>query len=136
MISPVFRRYGPPVLLNVRLVFSPASEAEALQLQWQASCQPPVAEVPDRECFPRATIEEIRSAAGRFSQHTSSTLDGFLPRHMSLLGGAGLATLAVLYEAIERLGLFPRHFMWMVSPLIDKPAGGHRAILLLASFVR
>eukprot|EP00959_Pyramimonas_sp_CCMP1952_P274958 5747812-Pyramimonas_sp.AAC.1 len=26
--------------------------------------------------------------------------------------------------------------MWMVFPLIEKPAGGHRAILLLASFVR
>eukprot|EP00959_Pyramimonas_sp_CCMP1952_P426551 8934145-Pyramimonas_sp.AAC.1 len=84
-----------------------AAEAEALRAQWLATGNPPAAEVPDRECFPRATVEEIRSASRKFCQFTSSTLDGFHPRHICLLGDAGISTLSVLFEAVERLGLFP-----------------------------
>eukprot|EP00959_Pyramimonas_sp_CCMP1952_P071353 1490150-Pyramimonas_sp.AAC.1 len=64
-----------------------------LQQQWNASTSPPRAEVPDRECFPRATADELRSASRSFCQFTSSTLDGFHPRHISLLGDPALETL-------------------------------------------
>eukprot|EP00959_Pyramimonas_sp_CCMP1952_P170023 3552065-Pyramimonas_sp.AAC.1 len=70
-----------------------ASEAEALQAQWHASISPPVAEVPDRECFPRASVDEIRSASRKLCQFTASTLDGFHPKHICLLGDAGISTL-------------------------------------------
>eukprot|EP00959_Pyramimonas_sp_CCMP1952_P182068 3806901-Pyramimonas_sp.AAC.1 len=39
------------------------AEVEALQQQRNASFMPPRARVSDRDCLPRATAEEIRSAS-------------------------------------------------------------------------
>eukprot|EP00959_Pyramimonas_sp_CCMP1952_P335553 7026138-Pyramimonas_sp.AAC.1 len=71
------------------------AEVEALQQQRNASFTPPRAHVPDRDCLPRDTAEEIRSASRMFCQFTPSTLDAFHPKHVRLLGGAGLETLSV-----------------------------------------
>eukprot|EP00959_Pyramimonas_sp_CCMP1952_P153978 3221367-Pyramimonas_sp.AAC.1 len=40
------------------------------------------------------------------------------------------------FEAVERLGLFPMQLLWMLLPLLEKPKGGLRPILLLAAPVR
>eukprot|EP00959_Pyramimonas_sp_CCMP1952_P379616 7951676-Pyramimonas_sp.AAC.1 len=44
--------------------------------------------------------------------------------------------MAILFEAVERLGMFPMQSLWMLLPLLEKPKGGLRPILLLAAPVR
>ncbi len=73
---------------------------------------------------------QIRTASQSFSPWTASTLDGGHPRHLAMLSDDGLRVLAIVYELVERLGFFPRQIYFMVMPLLEKPRGGLRAILL------
>ena len=75
-------------------------------------------------------------ASKSFSSTTSSTLDGFHPRHYSLLSWVGLETLSFLICAMESLGFPPEQVWWMTFPLLDKPKGGYRPILLSPSLIR
>ena len=103
---------------------------------WNASQTPPRAWIPNRDCFPRASPDELRAVSRKFPEHTGSSLDGFYPRSLSFLCDSALDTLSALYECIERLGLFPAKVFWTLMPLLEKPQGGLRAILLVAGIVR
>ena len=92
--------------------------------------------MPDRSCFERATPDHIRMASRSFSVHTAQSLDRPHVRHYGLLSDSALRAMAVVFEAIERLGLFPMQLLWMLLPLLEKPKGGLRPILLLAAPVR
>ena len=75
-------------------------------------------------------------ASGTFSELTSQSLDGIHPKQLSLLSDPALECLAALYEAVESAGFFPQQIWWMLMPLLEKPKGGYRAILLCAGPVR
>ena len=92
--------------------------------------------MPDRDSFPRASPKQIRAASRKFTPHTAQSLDLFHPRHVGMLCDSGLETLACIYEGVESIGLFPTQVCWMVLPLIEKPRGGLRGVLLCAGVVR
>ena len=112
------------------------SELDALVEHWKAETFAERVEVPDRQAFPRASPDAIRAASLSFSALTSQSLDGIHPRQLSLLSDSALECLAALYEAVEAIGMFPQQIWWMLLPLLGKPKGGYRTILLCAGPVR
>eukprot|EP00959_Pyramimonas_sp_CCMP1952_P027051 568107-Pyramimonas_sp.AAC.1 len=98
-------------------------EAEAAHFgdYWKAQTRPPEAWIPDRSCFPRNCPDQIRLAPRSFSVHTAQSLDGLHVRFFSLLSDAGLEVMSLLFEAAERLGLFPVQLLWMLLPLLENP---------------
>ena len=103
---------------------------------WRPSDEPMDVWVPDRDSFPLATPDQIRVASLSFPVTTSQSVDGFHPRHFSLLSNAALDAIALILQASEMLGAFPQQTMFMVFPLIGKPKGGFRPILLCPGIVR
>lgn len=80
------------------------------------------------ESLPRLTASQLRCASKDFSDHTSSTVDGFHPRQFSLLSDECLSCLGALLEAIEIGGVMPPQVRMTLVALIAKLTGGHRPI--------
>ena len=112
------------------------SELDELAELWRAQSTPQRACVPDRATFPRASAAEVRRASSSFSVLTSQSLDGTHPKQLSLLSDSALECLAAIYQAVEAIGMFPQQLWWMLLPLLEKPKGGYRTILLCAGPVR
>jgi len=106
------------------------AETAKVEKYWSASQRPAAVVVDDRSALPRATPGEIRAAARLFSPTTARSLDGTHPRQYAALPDEGLAALAAIFEASERIGGFPVQLWWLLFPLIEKPKGGMRCILL------
>ena len=131
----------PPIVsCNGRLSAAPEAvlkhEVDTLRKHWKVEDGPAVAIVPNRHHLPPASPEDLRRAAISFSHGTSCSLDGLHPRHPALLCDAALTTLSNIIVAIEALGMPPPQLCYMSFPLVDKPGGGHRAILSQPALVR
>ena len=96
----------------------------------------PVAAIPSRERFPLSTPPEIRKSSMSFPVGTGQSLDAIHPRLFGILPDDALWTLSYIIGAAESLGFFPEQLMFMLFVLLEKPAGGFRAILLAPGFVR
>ena len=112
------------------------AEASKLARLWQSTEIPGAVLCPDRLAHPLAPIAKIRAASNAFSSSTSVAGDGFHPTHFALLSDQGLSTLACLFQAIERIGIFPEQVYWLCFPLIGKPQGGVRPIIAQSGMVR
>ena len=112
------------------------AEVDTLKHFWRAENLPEEAWVPDRECYDRASALEVRQASRAFTAHTSQSLDGIHPRQVSLLPDVALEALAFIFQAVEALAMFPACLWWMLFPMLEKPKGGFRPVLLCAGPVR
>ena len=110
--------------------------AEEYRVLWDASPEAPKAWIPDRSSFPRASAADIRAVAQTFSKATAGSLDGLHPRHLLLLSDESLDILGMLFEAFESLGVLPKQMLWICMPMLPKPMGGHRLIVLYGSIYR
>ena len=113
-----------------------ASEASVLAECWQASENPSRAFIPDRDAPAPIRAAAIRNAACSFQESTAYSTEGLHPRHVALLADAGLHVLALLLEAIERLGMLPRAIRLLVFAKILKAKGGGRPVLLQPMIMR
>ena len=120
-----------------------AAQITAMQAQvreykkhWKATGEAPNVTVPDRDCFERATAEQLRKVFKTFSECTAQSIDGTHPRLHALASDEGLECLAALYEGVERVGMWPRQVWYLSLPFIRKPKKGKRAILVEAGVVR
>ena len=111
-------------------------EVDKLAQCWKAADFPQEVVAPDRDSFPRATPEQIRAASRTFPEGTAQSLDRVHPRQLSMLSDEALKVLAAIYEAVESIGFFPAQLWWMMFPLLEKPKGGFRGVLLCAGPVR
>eukprot|EP00959_Pyramimonas_sp_CCMP1952_P310485 6498074-Pyramimonas_sp.AAC.1 len=93
----------------------------------------PRAWIPDICYFQRAGPEAIRRVARAFPCTTSAGLGGLHARHLTHVGDDALGTLAILLEAMELLGMLPKQRACIIMPMLPKPQGGHRLIILHAS---
>jgi hypothetical protein len=112
------------------------AEIDKYEGYWQATSQAPRVEVPDRDSLPRFTAKELRRVASTFPATTGQSLEATHPRLWRHLSDEGLETFAAIVEAIESVGMFPEQIWYLLLPLIEKPKGGLRAILLCAGGVR
>ncbi len=90
----------------------------------------------DEEELPLLEVESLRATAGTFATRTSTTYDGFHPRALGHLSDEALSTLAVIYAAVERAGIWPRQVSLIVAALLPKPAGGFRPIGMAPAIYR
>ena len=111
-------------------------QASTLHRFWNASSVAGVVDVPDRDSFDLSSPQEIRAASKSFPTSTSSSLDGLHPRHYAMLCDAALWCLAYIIMAMESVGFPPEHVFWLLFPLLEKPSGGYRPILLSPSLIR
>ena len=112
-------------------------EAEQLESFWKARVRSPVIHVDDRAALPRAAPSEIEAAARAFPKRTChGASDGLHPRHWALIEEEGRIATAILFEAIETIGVPPYQLQQLLVTLIDKPAGGFRPIVLFAPLQR
>ncbi len=86
--------------------------------------------------LPMLETEAIRTAALSFAWRTTQTYDGFHPRQIGLLSDGALRALAVLLQAVETAGIWPRQVSMVVSALLPKPRGGFRPIGILPAVYR
>ena len=112
-------------------------EAEQLEHFWKAHTRAPVIRVDNRDALPRASPAEIEAAACTFPERTChGASDGLHPRHWALIEDEGRTATAILFEALETLGIPPEQLQQLLVTLIDKPAGGFRPIVLFAPLQR
>ncbi len=104
--------------------------------KWAAKAWPRRIDWPTREALPRLTEAEVNEASTTFAWRTSSTYDGFHPRHWALLSPGAKKATAALCEAIELLGSLPVQISLVTMPLIGKALGGYRAIGMVAAILR
>ncbi len=78
--------------------------------------------------LPPITVARLREAAATFSRRTTTTYDGFHPRQLAVLSDESLATLSLLYAAVEAGAMWPRQVALIVASLLPKASGGHRPI--------
>ncbi len=104
--------------------------------KWAAKAGPRRIEWPTREALPRLTEAEVGEASASFAWRTSSTYDGFHPRHWALLSPGAKKATAAICEAIELLGSLPVQISLVTMPLIGKAQGGYRAIGMVAAVLR
>ncbi len=90
----------------------------------------------DEEELPIMEVEHLRTTAGTFTKRTSTTYDGFHPRMLGQLSDDALATLAIIFAAVERAGVWPRQVSLIVAALIPKQAGGFRPIGMAPAIYR
>ena len=135
-------KWQPTVIETAPGIFSAdprkllAREADVLGGYWDARASPDPLEVLDRSCLERLTPQAIRAASNSFSPHTAQSLDGVHVRQFSCMSDEGLETLACIFQTVEKIGVFPKAVYWMLFPLLEKPKGGLRPILLCAAPVR
>ena len=82
--------------------------------------------------LPLLTLAQLRRASAAFSARTSTSADGFHPRHFSWMPDSLLECWAVIWGIIEDTGAFPDQIARVLIPLIPKAEHGLRPI---ASFV-
>ena len=58
------------------------------------------------------------------------------PRAFRLASDEALRVMAAMLHALECIGAFPPHVGYLLLPLLDKPRGGRRPILLCTGVVR
>ncbi len=83
------------------------------------------------EELPCLTPAQLREASRSFKRRTAQTFDGFHPRHFSELADESLAVLAIILQAVEVSGQWPRQLRLVVTALLPKPKGGCRPIGIL-----
>lgn len=86
--------------------------------------------------MPRLSVDEIRAAALTFAHATSSSFDGFHPRHFAHLDEEHITMLSLLLASVESVGSFPPPLCPSQYVFLPKPKGGHRAIALFTAIVR
>ena len=111
-------------------------ELNKLDAYWRSTEQPQAAWVPDRESFEEATPEQLKEAANKFAVGTGVSADGTHPRHFGMLSQGGLQTLSLIIVAMESIGMLPKPLRFLLMPLLSKPAGGYRPILMQAGLMR
>ena len=119
-------------VLRRRLTRILDAERSKLRNLWQASDERPQVNVhtpwAGDSPLPPLTPDDLRKASRTFSEQTSSTYDGFHPRHFSLMSDPALETLGILFQAIECLGEMPQSNSQVIVALIAKATGGTRPI--------
>eukprot|EP00959_Pyramimonas_sp_CCMP1952_P447668 9373976-Pyramimonas_sp.AAC.1 len=78
----------------------------------------------------------MRQAGASFPRSTSSSEDHFHPRFVLSVDDAGLEVLAALWQACEALEMPPRQLMRVIQPMLPKPKGGNRLMVLYAGMYR
>ena len=81
------------------------------------------------------TTECVRAVSASFKCQTSC-VDGFHPRHFSLLSNKLLETLVLLFRIFEAIGQWPRDEQKVLTVLIPKAEGGLRPIALFLTMYR
>ncbi len=81
--------------------------------------------------LPLITPDEMREASRSFKRRTARTYDGFHPRHFAELSDGALRTLALIFQAVEITGRWPRQLRLVMTALLPKPKGGYRPIGIL-----
>ena len=81
------------------------------------------------------TTECVRAVSASFKCQTSC-VDGFHPRHFSLLSNKLLETLVLLFRIFEAIGQWPRDEQKVLTVLIPKAEGGLRPIALFRTLYR
>jgi hypothetical protein len=84
----------------------------------------------------RHSASSLRNAAKTFSCTTTSTYDGFHPRHFDGLSDEALSALGVLLDTCEDIGEWPEGINAVVTVLIPKAKGGLRPIGLFSGIYR
>ena len=110
----VAKGWQPTVVTSSTLRRNTAAPSEVLAREfdklvdcWQAGECPNFVVTPDRASLPRLLPDQLDAAARRFSSSTSSTIDGWHPRHFALLTRPGLSVLGMLLQSCEAAGFFP-----------------------------
>jgi hypothetical protein len=103
---------------------------------WKADCKPRLAVDRGRKHHPRMTVQHIRGAAAKFKHATSTTLDGYHPRHLGMVSDAGVHALATLFMCMEAVGVPPPQLWFLTMPMLEKPSSGFRLILGQPAFMR
>ena len=85
--------------------------------------------------IPPLEPHHLEKAAKSFKSTTSSR-DGFHPKHFSVLSTQGLESLCTLFNCFERIGVIPTQMGGVLVSLIPKPEGGDRPIGLLQGSTR
>ena len=89
-----------------------------------------------QEVPPIPGVEQIRAASLTFPVSTAIQVDGFHPRHFSLLGDCALHSLGALFAIVDCTGILPPQVAQITMPMLPKKSGGHRLIGLYAGFYR
>ncbi len=90
----------------------------------------------DKDELPIMTPHHLREAAKTFKWKTAVTYDGFHPRALAALSDGALQTLALILQAVEVSGRWPRQLRLVVTALLPKPKGGFRPIGILPAAYR
>eukprot|EP00959_Pyramimonas_sp_CCMP1952_P472402 9499977-Pyramimonas_sp.AAC.1 len=111
-------------------------EVDAYRRLWKATDTAPFAWFPDRTTCTRLTPDQIRKVVRTFPAGTASSFDRFHPRHALLLGDSGLEVLSSIWAISEAIGMLPKQLCWIQMPMLGKPTGGNRLIILYAGMYR
>ncbi len=103
---------------------------------WRPAAGPYRYDWESREELPMLEPWELRESSKSFKRSTAMTFDGFHPRQLAHLCDAALAVLALILQAVEVGGAWPRQLALVVTPLLPKPKGGFRPIGLMPAAYR
>ena len=79
---------------------------------------------------------EIKSASHSFDVITAETIDGFYFKHFSMLSDEDLNLVGSFFMMYELIEYFPSQFRFLMIPLLPKPQGGLRSVMLFANLFR
>ena len=82
------------------------------------------------------TVDDFRRAIFSFRPGTAVGLDQWRPDELRLLTTEGLYQLLLLYQAIEKHGVWPTGIVANIVVLMGKPKGGSRPIALMPMLYR
>ena len=91
-----------------------------------------------RSALPRLTIEEITAAGRASSKRKATAYDGIHPRHIGNSSDQAKECFAVMWEACELAGVYPRQVADVQAPLIPKkdPKDGLRDLCLFTGIYK
>ena len=115
------------------------SAADELRGYWNPSMQEPqLSPAEGSPPLPRLTVAGLRRASSTFPKRTAATVDGFHPRHFSMLSDEALDTMLLIIDAMEEASRVPEQASWLVMCLIPKGPGkaGYRPIVLFSGLWR
>ena len=112
------------------------AEFARLVHKWGENPERPRLSVPDRLCNELATPKRIRVASSEFKAGTSISFDGIPARMLSIMSDEALETLALIYQAMEAIGVPPGQLSYQEFPFIPKAGSGLRAILSQPGIIR
>ena len=78
--------------------------------------------------MPIPAPDAIKATAAAHHIASAVTADGFHIRHFGLLSEGALRALGILWALCEVTGMLPGQIQFVVTALLVKPSGGHRAI--------